>query len=217
MELFRPSIQTALTAIALSLSTNADRETDRLGEVVFLVEPDNPKPIYTFTFNISAARLSLASPVTDSILSDAGRIPKLVADKALARPISLLSTSLSRETDSLQRFMAAWSALEIFVNSTFKTTYESRWFEIMENGAPTSAKPVFLRFRDVMSDKYRLADKFLIITSVLDSDSATNDIENFKTLKSVRDNLLHGLAIPPYLPTENVQNLLFKYLSLHLV
>ena len=87
----------------------------------------------------------------------------------------------------------------------------------MENGAPISAKPVFLRFRNVMSDKYRLADKFLIITSVFNSDSATNDAENFRKIKLVRDNLLHGLEIPPHLPTENVQNLLFKYLSLHLV
>jgi len=49
MDLFRSSIQTVLTAIALSLSANADREMERLGAVIYLVEPDNPKPIYTFT------------------------------------------------------------------------------------------------------------------------------------------------------------------------
>jgi len=86
----------------------------------------------------------------------------------------------------------------------------------MQNGAPTSAKPVFQRFKDVMGDKYRLADTFLIIASVLDSDLATNDAEIFRSLKSVRDNLLHGLETPTHLPTETVQNLLLKYLSLHL-
>jgi hypothetical protein len=217
IDMFRPSIQTILTAIALSLSANADRKMERLGRVIYLVEPDHPKPIYTFTPELGALKLSLASPITGTVLSNvAKRIPKLGAEKALARPISLLTTSLDRRTDELEAFIAAWSALEIFVNATFKTTYELRWFDIMQNGAPISAKPVFQRFKDVMSDKYRLADKFLIIASVLDSDSATNDAEIFRNLKSVRDNLSHGLETPTHLPTEAVQNLLFKYLSLHL-
>jgi hypothetical protein len=211
MELFRPSIQTILTAIALSLSANADREMERLGGVIYLVEPDHPKPIYTFTPEFGAPKLSLASPITDAVLSNvAKRIPKLGAEKALGRPISLLTTSLDRGTDELEAFIAAWSALEIFVNGAFKTTYELRWFDIMQSGAPISAKPVFQRFKDVMCDKYRLADKFLIIASVLDSDSAPNDAEIFRNLKSVRDNLSHGLETPTHLPREAVQNLLFK-------
>src|SRR5713101_23199 len=52
-----------------------------------------------------------------------------------------------RATDELQGFIAAWSALEIFINGTFKATYEVRWFEIMEDGAPASAKPVFERLK----------------------------------------------------------------------
>ena len=190
---------------------------DRMGEVLYLVEPDSQKPIYTFTVEFGAAKLSLATPLTDAVLSSATKhISKLSDEKALTRPISLLSTSLERGTDELEAFIAAWSALEIFVNATFKTTYELRWFDIMQDGAPISAKPVFQRFKDVMSDKYRLADKFLIIASVLDSDSATTNAENFRNLKSVRDNLSHGLETPTHLPTEAVQNLLFKYLSLHL-
>ena len=144
---------------------------DRMGEVLYLVEPDSQKPIYTFTVEFGAAKLSLATPLTDAVLSSATKhISKLSDEKALTRPISLLSTSLERGTDELEAFIAAWSALEIFVNATFKTTYELRWFDIMQDGAPISAKPVFQRFKDVMSDKYRLADKFLIIASVLDSD-----------------------------------------------
>ena len=217
MVLFRPSIQTVLAAIALSLPANAERQMDCMGEVLYLVEPDSQKPIYTFTVEFGAAKLSIATPLTDAVLSNAAKhISKLSDEKALTRPTSLLSTSLDRGTDELEAFIAAWSALEIFVNATFKTTYELRWFDIMQDGAPISAKPVFQRFKDVMSDKYRLADKFLIIASVLDSDPATTDAENFRNLKSVRDNLSHGLETPTHLPTEAVQNLLFKYLSLHL-
>ena len=81
----------------------------------------------------------------------------------------------------------------MFVNATFKETYKSQWFDIMENGAPAAAKPVFERFKDVMRDKYRLADKFLIICSVLDASAAASDSDEFRKLKSLRDNLSHGL------------------------
>ena len=117
---------------------------------------------------------------------------------------------------SVCQFIAAWLALEIFVNASFKATYESRWFDIMENGAPAAAKPVFERLRDVMRDKYRLADKFLVIASVLDSDAAAMDIDEFRRLKGIRDSLLHALETPAHLPTESVQKLLLKYMTLHL-
>ena len=88
----------------------------------------------------------------------------------------------------------------------------------MEEDAPASAKPVFERFRDVMSDKYRLADKFLVIISVLDPAAATIDASEFRRLKKQRDDLLHALDIfSAPLPTEDVQNLLLKYMKLHLL
>jgi hypothetical protein len=164
-----------------------------------------------------AARVSIASPLTEEMVTEAGkRIPKLIAEKAMARPSSLLITSLNRDTDALQAFIAAWSSLEIFVNATFKATYEAQWFSIMENGAPGAAKPVFERLKEVMSDKYRIADKFLIVASVLDPDAAAKDGEEFRRLKKVRDDLLHALDTPTHLPTEAVQTLLLKYMRLHL-
>ena len=87
----------------------------------------------------------------------------------------------------------------------------------MEDGAPTAAKPVFTRFKDVMSDKYRLADKFLVIASVLDSAAAADDCAEFMRLKQFRDGLLHALDNPASpLPTDAVQKLVLKYMKLHL-
>ena len=216
-EAFRPYLQAILTAVDLSLPINADHLIEKAGEVIYLVEPHTGKPVYTFTAQMGAARLSIASPLTDVVAADAtSRVPKLISDKTLARPASLLITSLDRASDALQAFIAAWSALEIFVNATFKATYELEWFEIMEHGAPGAAKPIFERLKDVMSDKYRLVDKFLIIASVLDANAATTDADQFRKLKLVRDNLSHGLDTPAHLPTETVQNLLFKYMLLHL-
>jgi hypothetical protein len=47
---FRPSAQSVLTALGLSLPANADRRVDKIGDVVFLVDPDGGKPIYAFSF-----------------------------------------------------------------------------------------------------------------------------------------------------------------------
>ena len=210
-------MQAILTALVLSLPANADRQVEKVGEVIYLVDPDNGKPIYTFNIQGGAARFSLASPLTEDLVVDAGkRVSKVIGDKTLERPSSLFITSLNQATDTLQAFIAAWSALEIFVNASFKATYESRWFDIMENGTPAAAEPVLERFKDVMSDKYRLADKFLVIASVLDSDAAATDTDEFRRLKGIRDSLLHALEAPAHLPTESVQKLLLNYMTLHL-
>jgi hypothetical protein len=89
----------------------------------------------------------------------------------------------------------------------------------MTDGAPGSAKPVFMRLREVMSDKYRLADKFLIIASVLDPNGAADSAKEFVNLKKFRDSLLHALDTPSLLllPTGAVQNLVLKFMKLHLL
>ena len=217
-EKFEPSIQNVIAALSLNLPGDADRKIEKIGEVVYLLDPDSGKPIYAFSFRGGHARMSVASRLTQSAIRETAVLAsKLSADNTLTRPKSLLVTSLDEAIDGLQGFIAAWSALEIFVNATFKATYEERWFQIMEHGAPASARPVFERFQNVMSDKYRLSDKFLVIASVLDSASAVDDGREFSRLKKIRDGLLHALDTPSSpLPTHAVQKLLFKYLKLHL-
>lgn len=214
---FYPFVNAALAALGLSLAPDADREVDKVGEAVYFVDPDNGKPIYCFTTYGGLPRISIASPLTPEAVAEAGsRVSKLMGAKDMGQPIRLINTSLDRGTDGLQGFIAAWSALEIFVNVSFKAHYKSRWSNILENGAPAAAKPVFDRFSEVMSDKYRLADKFLIIAAVLDAHEATADDKEFRKLKRIRDNLLHGLETPEYLPTEAIQKLVLKYIRLHL-
>jgi hypothetical protein len=217
-EKFRQPVQCVMAALGLSLPMNADRRIEQTGDVVYLVDPENGKPIYTFSFQGGFARASVASPLTHGIIGEsAALVSKIAANPKLTRPVSLLITSLDNGTEELQAFIGAWSALEIFVNATFKATYETRWFGIMEEGAPGSAKPIFERLKNVMSDKYRLADKFLVIASVLDSAAAADDAAEFDRLKKFRDNLLHALDVPSSpLPTESVQKLILKYMKLHL-
>lgn len=215
---FRPYVQSVIMALTLSLATNADRRVEKMGDVIYLVDNDNGKPIYTLALQGGTARASVSSPLSENMIEESAALAAvLAAHQPLVRTTSLLSTSIDAATDDLQGFIAAWSALEIFINATFKTTYEARWFDIMRDGAPASAKPVFERFKDVMSDKYRLADKFLVVASVLDSAVAAADATEFARLKKFRDGLLHALDTPlSPLPTEAVQKLLLKYMKLHL-
>ena len=215
---FRQPIQCVMTALELTLPAHADRRIEKIGDVVYLLDPENGKPIYTFNFQGGFARASVATPLTHSVIEESAALaPKIAANMKIARPVSLLITSLDDDTEKLQAFIAAWSAVEIFVNATFKATYEADWFAIMEDGAPSSAKPIFERLKDVMSDKYRLADKFLVIAAVLDSGAAAEDAAEFVRLKKFRDSLLHALEMPSSpLPTESVQKLMMKYMKLHL-
>ncbi len=214
---FRPFVDATLTACGLSLAPQADRQVEKIGEIVYLDDAENRKPIYSFTVSSGGARVSQSTPMTEDEISAAGpRVSALMADEAMARPVSLLQLSFDQRTDALQAFIAAWSALEIFVNANFKAIYEGRWFSVMESGAPGAATPVFERFRDVMRDKYRLADKFLIIAAVLDPEDATVDDQEFRRLKKSRDDLLHAFKTPTQLPTDAVQKLLLKYMKSHL-
>jgi hypothetical protein len=43
-----------------------------------------------------------------------------------------------------------------------------------------------------MKDKYKLSDKFALITFILCPENADQDIEEFKKLNNERNSLLHG-------------------------
>lgn len=87
----------------------------------------------------------------------------------------------------------------------------------MEQGAPDSSTPIFERLKDVMKDKYRIVDKFLVISAVLDPEAADEDVNSFRAHKVVRDNMFHKFdMLPEHLPIEDVQKIFVKYLKLHL-
>lgn len=216
--IFRSSVQGVLAAVALALPADADRSVEKIGAVLYFVDSTSGKPIYPRTFSIGSARVSLARQLTrksiDEMATLAAKID--VADTGVAGSVELLLTSLEKATDQLQAFITSWSALEIFVNVTFASRYKNHWLHIMKTGAPTSATPVFKRIEEIMRDKYRLADKFLIIASLLSPEGAVDDEKEFRRLKDFRDKFLHkGTTSLPF-PTADMQELLLKYLKLHL-
>jgi len=214
---FRPFASALLTATAICLNTNADRQHALVGEIIYLIEDDVPKPIYSFRITGNPVRISISHPLDAAIMTSIARVgAKLISDTQLERSSRLLTLSHDRKTDPLQAFLAAWSALEIFVNKGFSSYYEKQWFELLESAAPSAVAPVFERLRVVMRDKYRLADKFLVIAATLSPESVAADASEFASIKKVRDMLLHGEQVEPPFPTEAIQRLLHSYMGLHL-
>ena len=74
-----------------------------------------------------------------------------------------------------------------------------------------------MRIKDVMKDKYRLTDKFVLIASFL-SNEIEEDIESFKSMKKLRDDIFHGKEFnEETLPVEDARKLAAKYLKSHML
>lgn len=217
-EKFLPVIQATLTAMAISLPENADTRIEKVQDISFLIETKTKKPIYCFTAELGTATVRVSTPLTDDIVKKArAHARAFPTDRKLARVADLLIESKEIGTNELRAFIAAWSALEMFVSSTFKTTYLDLWLQVMSSNTPSSAKTYFDRLKDVMSGKHGLRVKFVVIASILNPNSASSDEIKFSQVKSVRDDLFHGKEVSgSRYPVEDVLKLLQKYLDLHL-
>ena len=124
---------------------------------------------------------------------------------------------MQSEGDILRSFLAAWTALEIFVSKVF-AEYESRIFqELNEGDYPDVRRQYLQRIQEVMKDKYTLANRFSVVSCQLCPSDADTDIKIFTTAKNMRDKLSHGQdVLEAALPVAEVQNLARKYLRLHL-
>jgi len=68
-----------------------------------------------------------------------------------------------------------------------------------------------------MKDRYRIVDKFLFVSTVLDPDGTDEDMKSFISLKKIRNNMFHKFdMLPDHLRIEDVKTLFVKYLKLHL-
>lgn len=126
----------------------------------------------------------------------------------------LLAQALRSETHRLQAFMSAWTALEIFVAKTFPR-FEELFLQSLSEGQ--ASRDVLKRIQEVMSDKYRLTDKFSLLASHLAPEDAERDTRDFGTFKKKRDKYFHEMESDVnQLPLGEVITLLRKYLRLYL-
>lgn len=214
----RESREPEVAALVSSLAMEAEREVSvvKVRDAVVFLRTDG-KQVFSFTPSGSAT-LSVSSHLREgaSDLIDHW-LEALIAEQSLARVAKLLLASLDTGADKLRSFLAAWSGLEIFVNKLFGQ-YEQLLFEELRARFAVDAHESYVqRIRDVMKDKYRLADKFAVIAVRLSLADADEDLKKFKVAKDQRDALAHGRDVDEgRLPIPDVQELLKKYLKLHL-
>jgi hypothetical protein len=158
--------------------------------------------------------LALDHQILESVQNDANRF---TTDERLTTIARLLVHSHKTKGNDLQSFIEVWAALEVFVNGLFKDQYEQEWLKRLADGTPPSAQRYFARLKEVMKDKYRLIDKFVVIASLLNDDAAEADGAAVKRIKDVRDTLHTGKIAGMNLPVHEAQKLLRKYLRLHMV
>jgi len=176
---------------------------------------DNGKPIYLYSIKMHGT-VTTSARLTHETVSFVKKYGKTLGKhQNLISPARLLAKSLDDEIDDIQSFLSAWSGLEIFVNKNFNN-FEAITFNNLSNHDTTLTLSKFLnRIKSVMKDKYRLVDKFSVISFELSPDSSEDDIKSFEEIKGIRDKFMHGNDIDiSNLPTNDTTKLLRKYLKL---
>jgi hypothetical protein len=121
------------------------------------------------------------------------------------------------DQEKLRRFLSAWMALEVFVNKNFRTYAERFWNSLSADVSLPIRERYLKRIHDVMRDKYKPLDKFVVISAELDPVEADVDIQIFQRGKELRDGFSHGEAVDEdALPVAEVQGLVRKFLRLHI-
>jgi hypothetical protein len=202
---------------ALALESDSFCKFRTIADGLYLLNGDGKK-VYSYTFSGGAADIFFSHALTpqahDGLVSS---YESVVVNSDTDRTIRLFSLMSDHKADKFRTFLFGWTALEVFVNKTFQL-YHERFVNQLSGEAPTSlSAQYFERIKDVMKDKFTLADKFLVISSVLVRDgSAESDLDLFTQLKKLRNNLLHGKPIDEQvLPLDTVARLLRKYVAAH--
>lgn len=211
------ALRTAFAGLSLALPDHTTDSMVMMGSAAFAIEPDTDRLLYSLKIQASASMTSATNLGRDAAQNAAAMAQALQSTTDLQNTVRLLSQSSKGHIDQLMAFLSAWTALELFIQQAFKSTYEPRLHALFEKAAPSSASRFLERMRDVMNDKYNIRDKFVAVASALDEVGAEADIVHFAQLKKRRDDFAHAMKDDPTtLPADATRDLLRKYLRLHL-
>lgn len=214
---FARMAQKSLAAVSILTSQTADPHIRKVASAIYFTGGSAGKPIFTYTLTGFAPSLYMNPLLDEASIGEGQKLTDAIgADKGAERATDLYIHSLTQGRASFRAFLSAWSSFEIFVNQTFKASYWPEWVKHLEKASPPSASKYFQRVGEVMSDKHRLIDKFIVIASLLAPTDAEADIAQAAKLKKVRDELVHTTAGNDSFPSDEIQRLVRKYLRLHL-
>ena len=199
--------------LSVALESIDDIRFEKVATGIYLKTPEGR---IVYDFNLKGSIETFISRPIDSKMTNriAERYDRIKGSGDLENVQRLYTQMLDRESDKLRAFLAGWNALEILIAKVFKE-YEDHFFAPLASGKnPTSRERFLDRLKDVMKSKYRLTDKFLVITAALlppePDTKESDDYQIFQKVKSVRDDISHGKDVPEMsLPTKEL-SLLFK-------
>jgi hypothetical protein len=209
-----PLVRKILAAIGLGLASVAGFKKISDATVFFT---DEGKPVYGFNFEGGIPEMLVSRrPSAEDLAATRQLVEKIAKDNALERVIRLLNESLEPDQGKLRKFLSAWMALEVFVNKSFGMYAERFWDGFSADVSAPIRERYLKRIHKVMRDKYKLLDKFVIISAELDPAEADTDIEIFQCGKKLRDQFSHGEVVDENaLLVADVQGLVRKFLRLH--
>ena len=202
--------------LAIAFESEASSKFATLGGDTYLTN-EAGKLIYSISFSMSGEM------TTGTVLSDKGverissRYGLLQGTNDMESVERLFSQMADHETDRLKAFLSGWTGLERLIAKTFKA-YEHAFLSPLTNADQPTLRERFLdRIKDVMKDKYRLADKFVAVAAVLfpdaPNDEMQEDIKKFDQLKRLRDIISHGEEFSEKdLPIHELATLFRKYM-----
>jgi hypothetical protein len=174
------------------------------------------KIVHSISFSVGGDA-SFSTSLSDEVAKRIStRYSALKAADDISSVERLIAQMAEYGTDRFKTFLSGWAALEIFIAKSFKS-YERAFLSPFTNADQPTLRERFLeRIKDVMKDKYQLADKFIAVTAVLfpgaSNDDVQQDYQKFRELKGLRDKIYHGEPFSEKeLPVNELAGLLRKY------
>lgn len=203
--------QYLINSVVSSLCITFDTfyKVKEVGETVVYYN-DDEKPIHNVVFSCYGTGFS-SREVLDTDIERTKTCSSILSEKESFNTVCrLLVQSVDSKNDALLSYLSVWTALEVFVNKSFKLNKQKLIASMTERGLDEPFR------EEIEKDKFSLMSKFNMVCLYLSSQDECSDVESFRGLKDTRDKLFHGDEIDlKGLPIFETQNLLRKYLSIY--
>ncbi|WP_183019440.1 hypothetical protein [Delftia sp. UME58] len=200
-------------AITLARGSHLSRNYDFINEQYYI--RDHQSRVICWLHPTSVSDIGPMSELNIAEIHVAEKLAStLYGDSEITKILDLYSDSLTPyKSGHLYAFIAAWTALEMFIAKQFKEIQSSITISI--NGAEAN-KEFSDRMISVMTDKYRLVDKFSALSGYYGDTNADKDLEELKSIKKIRDDFFHTMkGDVADLPLNRIRLLISKYLQIY--
>jgi hypothetical protein len=177
----------------------------------YFAETNLGKRLQDLNFKMSAV-LSVDKKITESeLLSKINK--SLVIYKTLHPKIGHFYNLAVKEKDKLKQFIYYFIMIEIFTHSSFKELTNNLEYSTMYNIPDRVVKFGTEFFEEFQKNSKNLLQRFIWCSINKWKDIEDSDIDQFKSLKKIRDSIYHGEKIDEKaIPVHQVQSLALKLL-----